>query len=710
MNQLMKRNKEKRVLKRLGDGVLDAVARCAFAALLMLVFGFLNEETLLAAAGEFHVAAASEEIRFRWKSPSAGSVLIRAYPLTGGAPAQGRVVWEGDAAIGTARMERMVNGEDGLFARYQLEPAGTGAAAESAQYVSDFDALPRRLSPTAGRASKKGIACLLDGADGEALGFEQFNQNIDIGGLLDLQSPAPKESFEYEGRRVGLRPGAVSALDKALQAAGSASHRVTGILLNNVSAKTSRESPLVHPLTDPAVVPIGPSAFNTATAEGVFYYRAILFWLVDRYTREDAAFGRLSGLVIGNEIQSHWSWYHLGASASEVVIREYGDALRIADLVTRSLHADFPIYVSLDHHWALSASEDTRKGFSAVEALEGLNTIAKRGGDFPWNVAFHPYPENLLDPQFWKDQSAPLRFDAPRVTFHNLEVLPAFLNQERFLMGGKARRIALTEQGFHCPKEPEGELLQAAAYALAWKKVQALPAVESFLYHRHVDHPHEHGLLCGIREHDGSPNVLGIGRKRKIWEVVQGAGTPQEDAVFAFALPVLGRADWTNVVSATFEEPRIQKKGRTRVIYDFVAHLKEAVSENLQAVEKRKVGPRDEVQESAILEHPKASGLGELKFNLEIPKAGGLEKDFPLLAFDAFLNHVKSSGAVFRVEVNGKEVFARRLQGGERVPAQVDLRPWGGQAVSIVFGVDAAGDPAYDWAQWVAPAVVLRSL
>ena len=68
-----------------------------------------------------------------------------------------------------------------------------------------------------------------------------------------------------------------------------------------------------------------------------------------------------------------------------------------------------------------------------------------------------------------------------------------------------------------------------AAFALAWKKVQALPGIESFLYHRHVDHPKEYCLLFGIREHDGSANVHGVGRARKLWDVVQKAGTPEEE-------------------------------------------------------------------------------------------------------------------------------------------------------------------------------------
>lgn len=676
--------------------------------LLTLCSIFLNTRLAFAAEDGFLVAAAPEEIVFSWKIPASGTVSIRAYPLTGSTGGEGKVVWSGDAAKHGARIARMEQGDDRVFARYQLEAAENSGAEGCAQYVTNFELLSRRSFLAGKRISKKGVACLLDVADGKSLGFAQFNQNIDIGSLLDLEDPTPKLSFEYGGRKIGLRAGAVANLDRELRAATSATHRVTGILLNNVRATTARTSPLVHNLTDPAVVPIGPSAFNTATVEGAFYYRAILFWLVDRYTKEDASFGRLSGLVIGNEIQSHWSWYHLGLVESEVVIREYSDALRIADLVTRSVHSDFPLYVSLDHHWMLSASEDPQKGFSAVEALEGINNIGKRGGDFPWNIAFHPYPENLMDPQFWKDQSAPLRFDSPRLTFHNLEVLPAFLSQERFLMNGHSRRIALTEQGFHCPKGDEGEVLQAAAYALAWKKVQALPSIESFLYHRHVDHPLEHGLLCGIREHDGSSNVNGVGRKRKLWEVVQAAGTPEEDAVFAFALPIVGRTDWSNVVSSNFDAPRKPRAMRRHVVYDFVLHLKEAVAENVQAVERKKIGARDEVQEVGILEHPKAKGLGSLKFTLDLPNASAGDEEFPVLVFDALLNHEKSSGADFRVQVNGDEVFSRRLRGSERVPAEVDLRPWSGKTVSIMFGVDAAGDPAHDWTTWVTPAVVLR--
>jgi hypothetical protein len=682
----------------------QVLSRWGVFAMLLVVL-----HTRCEAAGLSRIAATPGEILFVWDEPHQEEVCIREHPIGGLSQNNGRVVWTGRGSEGRASVGRFSEGTDRLFSGYTIAVKSAHEAPEPPKYVTDLERLARRNAFPRTSASKKGIACLLDAADGRGLGVAWVNQNIDIAGLLDFESVSPKKSFEYEGRRIGLRTGAVDSLDKTLGEAARAGQRVTGILLNNVTKRTPRDSPLVHPLTDPQSVPLGPSAFNTATSEGVFYFRAIVSWLVDRYTREDAAFGRLDGLVIGNEMQSHWSWYHLGLAEPDTVIKEYCNALRIADLATRSLHADFPIYVSLDHHWCASASEDPGKGFSAVEALEGIHTISKSGGDFPWNVAFHPYPENLLDPRFWRDRAAPLRFDAPKVTFQNLEVLPAFLKQERFLYNGRVRRIALTEQGFHCQKGKDGEEMQAAAYALAWKKVVALPEIESFLYHRHVDHPHEFGLYCGIREHDGSSNVLGIGRKRKFWEVMQAAGTPGEENAFAFALPVIGRSDWLNIVSTHFDPPRPPQKEQRKVAYDFVLHLKDARAENLQAVEKRKVGMPDEVGEAAILEHPKATGRGSLFFNVEIPPVDAATQAHPVLKFDALLNHSKSSGAGFHVTVDGIEVFSMLLRGGGRESASVDLSPWSGSSVVVALVVDAAGDPAYDWATWVSPAVVFQS-
>ena len=685
--------------------------RCAVLYSAVFLIGC---EQVSAADAALKVAVTTDEIQFSWNSPSAGSISISELSLATNQTAKDTIVpskdvgvevWRGDASQISSAIPRFDGARDRLFAKYQLRCVDGNVSIDGPQHVSDFSRLPRASHSLGSSKSKKGITCLLDAADGVALGCAQLNENIDIGGLLDIQSQEPKEWFIYEGRRVGLRPGAVALLDKHLKEAHKNGQRVTGILLNNVRSATPASSPLVHPLTDPMRVPIGPSAFNTATEDGVLTYRAILHWLVERYTREDAAFGLLSGLVIGNEMQSHWSWYHLGNAEPQVVIHEYAVALRVADLVSRSMHESFQIYVSLEHHWAMSASEDSTKGFSGVEALQGIQRISAEGANFPWGLAFHPYPENLFKPEFWKDRSAPLRFDAPRLTFKNLEVLPAFLNQPEYLFEGKPRPIALTEQGFHCPEGEVGDQLQAAAYAFAWKKVQAIPEIESFLYHRHVDHPHEHGLRCGMRAHDGSTNVNGVGTARAIWKVFRDAGTEAEDASFAFALPIIGRDDWGSLVSQKFEPPRRTYEERAKVVFDFVKERDSAVSENVQSVSRKLVGADDEVKRTAIQEHPMPKGRGRLSFKVGLPTESWGEC---VLVFDALLNNEKSSGAAFQVEVEGKEVFAKILSGGEQVPVEISLEEWRGREVTVCWGVDALKDPAYDWATWVGPKVLLR--
>ena len=667
-----------------------------------LIAGLLSLTTILHAEDvALRVAVTPDSLTFTWPA-RAGTVELRELPLhTSATDAEATTIWSGSGA--TAVIPRFDGARDRMFAKFELREGGHALAAP--QHVTDFSALPRRTGSLGSQANKKGITCLLDVADGRALGFGQSNQNINIGALVDWESASPKMSFEFEGRTFGLRPSAVAQLDRDLRALHAAQMRVTGILLSYVNVRTPRTSPLVHPFTDPKTITAGPAAFNTATAEGVLFYRAIVHWLVERYTRGDAQFGLLGGLVIGNEVQSHWTWYYMGAVEPEILLREYTAALRIADLATRSVHADFPIYVSLEHHWTLPAAADRTHGFTAVEVLEGVNERAKREGDFPWHLAFHPYPENLGRPSFWNDKSAPLRFDAPRLTFQNLEVLPAFLRQPRFLFDGKVRRIALTEQGFHCPDGRDGETAQAAAFALAWKKVQALPEIESFLYHRHVDHPNEGGLKLGVREHDGSSNVNGMGRTRRIWDVVKKAGTPEEDQAFAFALPVIGRSDWSNVVATKFDPPRPLNREPGRVVFDFVAQRANGTQENVQALELRKIGPPDEVQQAALQQHPKPRGLARLTFRVPIPAA---DAQRCLLVFDALLNNARSNGASFAVEIEGHEVFAQKLKGAERVPAEIDLANYRGREVAVTFLIDPLADPAYDWATWVAPRVVLR--
>ena len=185
----------------------------------------------------------------------------------------------------------------------------------------------------------------------------------------------------------------------------------------------------------------------------------------------------------------------------------------------------------------------------------------------------------------------------------------------------------------------------------------------------------------------------------------QSAGTAHEDSAFAFALPIVGRTDWDNVISSKFDPPRTRFHETENVIFDFIQKRDSALKENVQNVVRKMVGPEDEVQRPGLLQHPMPKGLGRLSFKVEIPPE---KEGDSLLLFEALLNHEKSTGARFAVEVDGKEVFAKNLKAEEKVSAEISLNPWRGQRVTICWIVDALKDPGYDWSTWVAPRIVLR--
>jgi hypothetical protein len=111
------------------------------------------------------------------------------------------------------------------------------------------------------------------------------------------------------------------------------------------------------------------------------------------------------------------------------------------------------------------------------------------------------------------------------------------------LYHGSQRHIILSEQGFNTPKNPNGQLWQAAAYCYAYYKVAHLPGIDSFILNRHVDNRQEFGLNLGLwtRKKD---SIADPATKKMIYEVFRLADTPRWRQAFAFALPVIGISDW----------------------------------------------------------------------------------------------------------------------------------------------------------------------
>ena len=611
-------------------------------------------------------------------------------------------IWAGPPTS-TVTLPRFANGKDRLFSRFHL--ATHDSPPSPPQYVTEIHLnTPERPNRV---TSKKGITCGSDSPSSPVNAFPRINQNIDIAQLLAHAPTNSPYQIRADDSSIPLNENAVRNLDTAFQRAKKAGQEVTGILLAYQRKKSPLPPPIVHPLAHPDSVPIGPAAFDTATAQGLLTYRAVVGWLAERYGNPESDGGALEGLVIGNEIQSHWSWYHLGNASKHLVLNEYAIAVRIADLATRSRIKGFNIYLSLDHHWRQPAEQNPLHGFSGRDAVDSLNRTFASEGNFPWHVAFHPYPENLFNPAFWNDRTATPDFETPKITFKNIEVLAAYLRQPEFQFKGKTRRIALTEQGFHCPSSADGPSLQAAAFALAWKKVQAIPEIISFLYHRHVDHPHENGLKCGLFEHDGSKNPHGIGARRPIADLLAAAGTDAEAEAFEPSLAILQRANWKSLITPLIPSPAPAPTSDHIVITRLVDLLPDAKPQSLADVSVKKAPTVNPPLSPAIQTHPIPASPGQLTFRIHVPDASPT-KHRTVFQTSVLINHPQSTGGTFSVTVNGAHVVDLSPEPGKIAPVEVDLSQWAGQLVTLGLGVHPGRDPAYDWMTWCAPRICLK--
>ncbi len=411
--------------------------------------------------------------------------------------------------------------------------------------VSGQPSASRYNEPYPTAASKKGLQVeILE--DALALGVKHAALNFNLSQLIDAQGDTNNPSWELDGRKYYFKRGTVEGTDRRIKALSDRGVLVSLIVLTYQSRDTNVNRILIHPdcVTN---APNRLGNFNTVTDEGRRWLTATMEFCAERWSRPDRKHGRVVGYIMGNEVNSHWWWANMGKVTMEDFADDYLRTVRLAHTAIRKQSNWARVYLSLEHHWNVRYDKKSeRTSFPGREFVDYFARQARAGGDFDWHIAFHPYPENLFEPRFWNDKSATTNvLTTPRITFKNIELLPAYLRRPELLYHGQPRRIILSEQGFHTPKGTNGEIIQAAAYAYAYKKIEAIEGIDSFILHRHVDNKGEGGLLLGLR--GLTPNSAEARPKKKSWEVFRAADTPEWGKAFEFALPIIGLTNWNQV-------------------------------------------------------------------------------------------------------------------------------------------------------------------
>jgi hypothetical protein len=392
-------------------------------------------------------------------------------------------------------------------------------------------------------SSKKGLQ-VENVEDALALGVKHAALNFNLSQVIDPKAGTNSLRWTNGGHTYHFKRSYTESMDRQIRTLSDRGVVVSLIVLTYFASDTNVHRILIHP--DCATnAPNRLGNFNTVTDEGRRWLAATMEFCAARWSGPNPQHGRVAGYIMGNEVNSHWWWANMGKVTMTEFADDYLRTVRLAHAAVRKHSSWGRVYLSLEHHWNIRFDKSSeRTSFPGREFVDYFAKQARAGGDFDWHVAFHPYPENLFEPRFWRDKTATTNvFTTPRITFKNIELLPAYLRRPELLYNGQPRRIILSEQGFHTPKGTNGETIQAAAYAYAYKKIEALDGIDSFILHRHVDHKDEGGLLLGLRSL--TPNANESRPKKKSWEVFRAADTPEWEKAFAFALPIIGLTNWS---------------------------------------------------------------------------------------------------------------------------------------------------------------------
>jgi hypothetical protein len=343
------------------------------------------------------------------------------------------------------------------------------------------------------------------------LGISHATVNFVITSLISAVKKPGFEPFLFEGKNWFYNARYLAQTRTTVEHLVEREIIVSCILL--VANQAGR--PMTHPDAEPRGIYSIP---NLATPEGANHYRAALYLLADRFSKPEA---RISNWIIHNEIDQAGVWTNMGDQPLARYLETYMRSARLVYHTMRLRDPNSRVFISLTHHWSKTSSGQGT--YQVREMLDLFNEMGRAEGDFEWGVAYHPYPQDLRNPDTWNDADVTGDFETPYITPKNLEVLPAYLAQERFLYRGKtARTILFSEQGFNTPTlSIEDQKRQVAGLIYTFRKLRTMPTVEAYHLHRYQDMPEqEGGLRLGIIDENGN---------RKLgWDAYVAIGTERE--------------------------------------------------------------------------------------------------------------------------------------------------------------------------------------
>lgn len=423
---------------------------------------------------------------------------------------------------------RRSEGRDRLHSGWRIfyEKGSLAKFISARRYATQIDPVASRVPTEMLRpANQKGMGGLMPNGpldELNELGVTAITVNLPLGGFLVANKGPGNRRLDVPGEPLYFNSKVFARYDKMIGWASKHQVVVTAILLIQVPPKARDKHVLVHPENT-----AGPYSMpDLATERGAIAYSQVLEEVAKHYSNPDGPQGVVTNWMAHNEVDYHTVWTNMGLQPREVLTETYYRSMRAIYNAVRQYNPHARVFTSTTHHWTVP-DNGVGDRLAPREFYKTLQQYSILEGDFAWGVGHHPYAQSLLAETAWQDKDAVNKDSTKIITMQNIGVLGRFLEDRSMLDSQrKPRPVLLSEQGYHSKTYgDQDQANQAASVAYAMKVIRSMPFVESFHYHRWIDHPKEGGKF-GLRTLPTPQEKFG--RKKRSWEVYRALGTDQE--------------------------------------------------------------------------------------------------------------------------------------------------------------------------------------